>query len=253
MIKIANNLQRMLEKVAAESTDRGPVVRAIDALGGYDFDDDDLILDRNLLPVFGRTGNDWAPKKQRQILQRNAQTNFPFIEEPKHSDPLPGDNVWRGHQRDSQAYNQYLRDKLFNPSLSGAYRAYKDMIGPNGLPLWMSWGRQFNADTQEAIPRVAQDLKNQFDIRSQYANRLGGIGQDALSAIESNVPEAADLARSIADAGSRGLHKVEPSVQAYGQAYEDQMKGLGNRAKDIGEDFLSRFKKRQPNSDPPLR
>jgi hypothetical protein len=209
MIKVANNIQRMLEKKAQGDISPPYIAR----------------------PADGEMG------PPSPYIARPADALSPYIARPADAPRLAPENFYAPLQQRLQNDTRMMHRDI-NRGLRGAQQGYKRMVGPDGIPLLLSRAGQFAADTQAAAPLLAQDYNNILNLQTQGINQFGDIGGYALDYVDAFIPEAQGYARNIVDAGGAGLNQVAPQMAAKGQAIQNQAAGLGSKIKNIGQNLL---------------
>lgn len=174
----------------------------------------------------------------QRMLEKKAQDGIPpYIARPMDAPRLAPENFYAPLQQEMQVNNRFLNRDL-NRTIARMERDYNNMVGPDGIPWLLSRAGQFAADTQAAVPMLAQDYNNTLNMQTQAINQLGGIGGNALNYVEANIPEAQGYARNIVDAGMAGFNQVAPQVAAPQQALQNQAQSLGSKLKSIGQGLL---------------
>lgn len=218
MIKVANNIQRMLEKQSDNLF--------ADILRGHpelDLEAAAETMMPNGQPLdYGRRIG--APRVSGPIQRPNNMSAM-----------LPPDNLFFNLQNSMQQQAAGNPNNM-NRVLQRMDQGYNDMVGPDGVPNLLRAANRFAGDAQQAAGPLAQDYGNILNQSGQYVNEVGNRYNNALDYVHQQIPAATHTAQGIANSANQFITGVSPAAQQAAQNANNAVQGVAGRLGSIGRD-----------------
>lgn len=230
MIKVANNIQRMLEKQA-----QGPGQSIDQAQAGLY---DQLAAQANRNNELERAFNAGESIPDYFDQASANSTNAPIQYLRNMAPRLPMDNAFRGLQSDLQS-TLVRNPRMMNRGLAGLDRGYNAMVGPDGIPEFLRNANRFAGDTQQAASPLAQDYGNLMNQQAQYLSEIGNRAGNAANYVEQQLPAAANTAQSFVNSANQFRAGVAPAAQQASQTVNNAVQGVAGRLGSLGRGILN--------------
>lgn len=227
MIKVANNIQRMLEKQA-----EGP--------------GQSINQERRPSSLPPRDRIEWAATPDSWRAQEAAR-NSPgfqspgFVQEPptNMSQMLPGYNLFSGLQDSIQEAVQRNPYNM-NRALSGLDRGYNAMVGPyDSIPEFLRNAKMLANDAQQAVGPLAQDYGTVLNQGGQFLNQVGNRVGNAANYVEQQLPAAANTAQSLVNSANQFRAGLAPAAQQASENVNHAVQGVAGRLGSLGRGILN--------------
>lgn len=232
MIKVANNIQHMLEKQA-----EGP---------GQSINQERR---PSSLPPRGRI--EWAatPDSWRALEAARNSPGFQspgFVQEPPTNmgQMLPEYNLFSGLQDSIQEAVQRNPYNM-NVALSNLDRGYDgtngwaSLAGPyDSIPEFLRNAKMLANDAQQAVGPLAQDYGTVLNQGGQFLNQVGNRIGNAANYVEQQLPAAANTAQSFVNSANQFRAGVAPAAQQASQTVNNAVQGVAGRLGSLGRGIL---------------